>query len=113
MVRTLEATVMLPAPVLVEVAAPAPSPKVRFAKVQPVAPPKLPVPSKRKVPSVRFINPLPVTLPPMTERFFVPDKVPAVIVKLPLEVALVTKDQPPPEPLKIRSSKLLPPASIV
>ena len=73
------ATFILPVvPVVrVVVATPIPSPICRFLKFQSVFPPKLPVPSKRKVPLVRLMMPLPVASPPLTLIEFVPASVPA------------------------------------
>ncbi len=83
-----------------------PSPSVKSLKIHPVLPPKVPVPSRVKVPLVKLIVPLPVTPPPLTKMSFVPDKVPAVTVKSLSMVVVVTICQPPPEPLKARLAKV-------
>src|SRR3989344_5138600 len=105
--------VTLPAPDLEVEAVPVPSPRVRLPKAQAAVPPKLPVPSRRKMPSEIFIVPLPVTSPPRTVILTVPDKVPAVTVRSPPKVVLVVNDQPPPERLKVTLLNCEPPGSTV
>ncbi len=98
--------VIAPAPVRVVVAWPTPLPKVKLLNIQPESPPKLPEPSRVKVPPDKLIRPLPIALPPLTVMSTVPDKVPIVIVRLLFMVVEVDKVQPPPEPLKTKLSKV-------
>jgi hypothetical protein len=83
------ALVIAPVPEEVVTAAPDPSPNVSLSKFQAVLPPKLPVPSRRNVPPVIFMVPLPVTFPPFTVMFPVPERVPEEAVRSPATVKLV------------------------
>ncbi len=96
----------------VVVAVPTPSPKVRLLNVQLVVLPKLPAPSIKNVPPVRLIVPVPVASPPLTVTLFVPDSVPAVMVRSTSRITAEENDQPPPVPLNVTESKFDVPSSI-
>ena len=86
MATVVVAEVMEPVPFPYEVVMPEPFPNVSLLNVQPVLPPKVPAPSKRKVPELMLIVPFPVTSPPFIVRSPVPERVPEEAVRSPATV---------------------------